>query len=626
LGDVLVLGRKVGRGFGRPAAAAAVGVCWAFAETIIVRRGVGSGFYYTESFGREFAGSSVFYILLTLCLWLGLWPAAAGWAWFRRGRAAAFADGPRRAALAAVAALALGANLSFAASCVAFRGGAIPFSRRPLLLLVLIIGVFAAVVLAGLLAAAMRRRRPLFRKLCYYTTRGVVAAALTGVLVLHGYYLRGRLRRPSPASPADVVVITLDGWRADAFNNRLAPRIYGFGRDHCRVFTGARTVSPWTMPAFAAAFTGRYEITDANGLEYADSRFPTWAEVMRGAGYDTYMLTANPYLDRYRYLLRGFDNFYYAHFSPFLRAVHFYDTAIYYSFRGADVSPSSPGVTAKRLTARTLEILRAPARRPRFIWVHYLDPHWPYNPEPAVLADVAPGTVALAAGRGMKVFKPENADTLRAMYGAEVKGVDALVGGILDELAARDEYAVIISADHGDEFLDHGRWQHFKTLYHEVTRVPLLAGARVNGEVVPAGEVGTPVSLIDVAPSALAFLGLKIPETMEGRADLLEAGPLADTGPRFMVLNRRRYFLAAAFTADAKVILASDDSGRPAEYYDLTSDPDELTPRRFDRRAEELRRAVIKRFRAELRTHGAGGTPRGDIGGREDLRSLGYLD
>src|SRR6185295_2326497 len=106
---------------------------------------------------------------------------------------------------------------------------------------------------------------------------------------------------------------------------------------------------------------------------------------------------------------------------------------------------------------------------------------------------------------------------LLALYDGEIRFTDDHVGRILDHLQGRGLEAstlVLMTSDHGEEFLEHGSWEHQKTLYEEVVRVPLM----LRGPGVTARREPSPTTLLDVAPTILAWAGLPVPAQMQGRS------------------------------------------------------------------------------------------------------------
>jgi arylsulfatase A-like enzyme len=227
-------------------------------------------------------------------------------------------------------------------------------------------------------------------------------------------------------------------------------------------------------------------------------------ERLRQAGYHTVGITANAHLDPGFGFSQGFDDY---------RCIGFAD--------------------AEQLH---LEIRRAlaanpPSDTPRFVWVHYLDPHWPYydheESPAAIRADIPRLQSYLfpllerfsSAEEFYAAGIRENDHVLRhalALYDGEIYHVDQHVARLFEMLQVQTHDLVIVTADHGEQFLDHGEVGHANTLFEETVRVPLLA--RFPRRAFAGQTVRTPVSLVDVVPTVLDYLGLEPPAPSSGRS------------------------------------------------------------------------------------------------------------
>jgi arylsulfatase A-like enzyme len=191
-----------------------------------------------------------------------------------------------------------------------------------------------------------------------------------------------------------------------------------------------------------------------------------------------------------------------------------------------------------------------------------------------------------------------------------------------------DRTIVVVTSDHGDEFLEHGKKGHRQSLYQEVLAVPLIFWAPKR---VGSGAAATEASLIDVAPSILALTGVSALPGATGRplfasdGTLLRDDRVAVSELRF---NARRPALTSASAYPHKVIV--DARKKVSVYFDLATDPAERSPRDANT-IEEGRRliGVLDRFYAapERRPRPSANArkPLPDVM-EERLRGLGYLD
>lgn len=216
---------------------------------------------------------------------------------------------------------------------------------------------------------------------------------------------------------------------------------------------------------------------------------------------------------------------------------------------GAKDKHSAPRVTQEAL--RTWRELSA--RGPTSMWVHYYDPHGPYYNSP--IAD----------------FGSETIDR----YDEEIAFTDKHLGPLLDALTTpgdRPTY-VVITADHGEGFGEHGSDPHARTLYREVTRVPLL----FLGPDLKPTRIEESVGMHDIAPTWLDLAGLPIPEEMSarslGRVLLGEPAPAARLVFQENSYSRPRRDAKAVIRGSHHFIL--DVTNGAMELYDMKLDPQE---------------------------------------------------
>jgi len=607
------------------AAAFAVGIGWALLETVLLVWLVPRGFFLSAGFFEGFRGRAIFYGSSALVLWAALGAARFVWARIRR-RPALFPE-VAAAALKFLALLAASATASFYIGYAVYKAVEATFLQRVLLFAGALLVTGGLFLLVGKGWAAAARRWRVFKTCAAVTGRVIlIAACILGVgSIVWGWVADGV--RPTPRGRPDVVFITLDAWRADVLRPEIAPNLTTFARDHGFVYTNARSAATWTLPSFAATFTGAYNVTDSWGLERGREKNVTWAQAMRAAGYDTYAVVKNPYFENNRYVTRGFKYYRYIDHQPLLTFFHFYDTAWRVAFGSTGFQRPVPAEDSRVLTARSLDVLAPSSRRPRFLWVHYLDPHYPYDPPPEVLARVAPRITAARAKAirdgGLEV---NNAAGLHILYEAEAAATDRELKPLLDTLARRPNTVVIISADHGECFAEHGAVAHGRDVYEEDCRVPLIVASTAPGAFPPrGGSSTTAVSLTDLAPSVLSYLGIPLPANMaKGRRDLLAAGAAQGDRPVFVVRRVEDSFSAAAVLGDKKLIITARGGPLAYEYYDLAADPGEKKPLPLDETGRYLdgllRRDFGPAFRLRLERGG-----KWPLGKTKELRDLGYV-
>jgi arylsulfatase A-like enzyme len=307
---------------------------------------------------------------------------------------------------------------------------------------------------------------------------------------------------PSPLAGRDLILVNVDALRADHLG------CYGYARDTspfldslCRegvVFERASAGSSYTRESVAALFTGLLP-SKSGAIGWNAAPPParaTLAERLRRHGYRTGFLSNTVMLQNPGFT-RGFET-------------------VRHLPRRWSLSGEGP-----RLSAAALDFVRKTAPERFFLYLHYLDPHAPYEPAPrftrrfsasespdplSLYEDVAPRLAQLRA-EGFGPGDPRFED-LVTRYDAEIAATDEALQQLfrgLAELGVLDHTLVVITADHGEEFLEHDFVEHGWTLYEEVLRVPLVFFSP--GVLRPA-RVASRASHVDLVPTLLTLLGV----------------------------------------------------------------------------------------------------------------------
>ena len=362
--------------------------------------------------------------------------------------------------------------------------------------------------------------------------------------------------RVSSGEPAKhVIVIVIDTLRADHLG------IFDYGRDTSpfldglaaegTLFTRAVTTSSFTGEAISSLFTGLYPSQSSWGGGWYARPAPdktTMAMAFREAGYETALFSNSPVLDAPEFY-RGFGTT--------------------YCFTEFGVSGQGP-----RLVEKALAWLTEHRDEPTFTYLHFLDPHSPFTPPESYYDRF--GTARPETALGLYEDVRENVPALRATgfgpgearfenlvqrYDGEIAFIDDTLKGFfgaLDGVGMADNTLVVLTADHGEEFLDHGFVEHAWTLYPEVHHIPLLFWQP--GQI-PVGRVESTVSLVDIMPSVFTLQGVPQIGGVSG-SPLFEpqAGALsvvtAGTGPRVMELLIQSRSLVRGVVTDDTLYLA----------------------------------------------------------------------
>jgi arylsulfatase A-like enzyme len=335
-------------------------------------------------------------------------------------------------------------------------------------------------------------------------------------------------------------------------------------------------------------------------------RVPTLASLFRQAGYATRAITSHLYVSAAYGIDQGFEQLDFR-----------------YDRKADDVAE------------RAIRALDQVADRPFFLFLHFYDPHAHFNPPPHIRALLpSPYTGPLSGIWGhYKNFSRETIpagylDHLLALYDGEIRFVDDQVGRLLDHMSAREldrSTLLVVTSDHGEEFLDHGAWAHEKTLYEELVRIPLVVygpGARPRRETAQA-------SLLDVAPTILTWAGLAVPAGAQGRSLLQPLAWREAYGETHHTKDDSYKLFLRGGAARSKLIISLDRrAGEPRreEWYELGSDPGErsVAPPPGPE-AAALRERALARWREGRAL--AGASPEVELTPEqlERLRALGYL-
>ena len=436
----------------------------------------------------------------------------------------------------------------------------------------------------------------------------------------------------------DIILVSIDSLRPDHLGS------YGYARDTSPTldalaaagarFTTATSSTSWTLPAHAALFTGLHDAThglSSDGLRLADEHV-TLAEALRDAGWRTAGFFGGPYLHPAFGLAQGFD---------------FYQSCM---TRLADDVPEGElraqalggatahaDVTGPRLLEEVERWLATLDEAPFFLFLHLWDVHYDYIPPPGYAERFDPDYTGRLTGVGMfhdpavrAGMDPRDLAHLVALYDGEIRYTDEVLGRVLDGLDRRGRLAnalVVVTADHGEEFFEHGGKAHRRSLFEEVVRVPLVV--RWPGRIEAGRVIEAPVRLVDVMPTLLALAGASLPVAVQGR----DLGPLLrgeelPPEPALLDLRFHRRHLRALRTAERKLV--SDVRGRSL-LFDLVRDPREAHPLRARDAVAQARRELdrtleaARGFRDGLASRGALRIPL-DPAMRERLEALGYLD
>jgi arylsulfatase A-like enzyme len=477
---------------------------------------------------------------------------------------------------------------------------------------------------------------------------------------------RAELPPAWPGAP-NIVLVVLDTVRAGNLSG------YGYGRPTSpeldrlategALFLDATSPSTWSLPSHASLFTGVYPSSHgAHGEHYyLDGRYPTLAQVLERRGYQTFCITANPWISDGLGLTRGFG---------------WQDTSLReqggagvgFSFvhrlldrlglQDADKGGEAVAESFERWTQERL----AQGGRPAFVFLNFIEAHFPYHvlPRDALFrftrlsyGDLRSISLDLMGqqfgGKGRPVS--EAGGPAKDMYDGGVAYSSQLLARVTEALKAKgmlDQTVLVVLADHGELLGERGDFfGHGPTLYQESVGVPLLvryparipAGSRVTQPVSTLGVFATILDLAGIEPPSTLQVGSLLPlargESKSGGGPILselhvspELRPQAAARDPQMHSDRRYRLLREG---SFKLI---ETSKGETYFYDLSADPGETHDLAAERPAEvSAMQASLAKVEHEIGLPALdtpltanGESPELDAATREHLRALGYAE
>ncbi|MFQ5791069.1 MAG: sulfatase-like hydrolase/transferase, partial [Acidobacteriota bacterium] len=318
---------------------------------------------------------------------------------------------------------------------------------------------------------------------------GLLAAGAVAIL-WRSYSSRPFLGDFEGHGPLNVVIVTADTLRADklgAYGNRriATPHLDALAASGV-LFENAATAVPSTLPAHASMFTGTYPLYHGirdNGGYYLEPGQVTLAEALKERGYATGAFVAAFVLDSRWGLDQGFDRYFDDfHFSRFEKVG--LDTV----YRRGD-----------EVLKEALAWMDSVSNGRFFSWIHFYDPHSPYEPpEP---------------------FRSRYDNAPWGLYDGEVAYVDSLMGELLEWLEAKgltESTIVVFIGDHGESLGEHGELTHGYFVYDATMHVPFILKAPLPS--LRGRRVAAQVRTIDLMPTVLELAGVDIPSSVQGES------------------------------------------------------------------------------------------------------------
>jgi len=430
---------------------------------------------------------------------------------------------------------------------------------------------------------------------------------------------------PEPPAKPDLVLVVVDTLRADHLG------VYGHKRptsptmdrlaEEGMWFSRAYASSGWTLPSMASLFSGLYPHQHLvgrltfRGTEFGklDASVTTVAESLGARGYRSGAVVNNTFMAPAFEMAQGFES---------------------YDYQGATN-------TKHRSAKETVDLGMAwldKAGGPSFLVLHFMEPHLDYEATAPHLGAFSKGNPAATqinlgdlVGKSHRNTVPDPAvqEFVRQRYDEEILHVDDAVSYLVDQLKARDRWAgsiMAITSDHGEEFWEHGGFEHGHTLMGELTRVPLIVSG---GALRSSGRVDAVVEHVDLVQGLLHSAGAEPPAAAAGTSLWKIANGTATDHDNTALSENILYGPPKVSIVDANARLEFDFTSESGTLWGV--DPDGIERRRLgpDLRAQAGERlsAAIKKKRGSLKPiDGVGGVSIADHEMFMQLQSLGYID
>jgi arylsulfatase A-like enzyme len=348
---------------------------------------------------------------------------------------------------------------------------------------------------------------------------------------------------PIPPAKRNVLFLTIDSLRADmpwnGYSRPIAPNLTALA-EKCANYTNAYSISSYTAKSVAAFLSGQYPSTlYRNGFFFAGygNANQFMAETLSAQGIATLAFHGHMYFARAKGLEQGFSEW---------RIVP-----------GIDFDPQTDNhVTGEKMTRLGIELLGKPETKQFFAWGHYMDPHDQYNRHEEA---------------------PSFGNKARDRYDQEVFYTDLWLKKLLDfvnEQPFGKETYLVISADHGEAFGEHGMYKHAFELWEALTRVPLL----VCGPGIKPQRITERRSHIDLVPTFYELLGQPAPSNLPGKSlfpELTGQEPAKNREPIYLELTEDSHNppRRALINGDYKLIWSGPRD--KFQLFNLTKDPGE---------------------------------------------------
>jgi arylsulfatase A-like enzyme len=448
--------------------------------------------------------------------------------------------------------------------------------------------------------------------------------------------------RPVDKSRPNIVLISVDTLRPDhlgcyGYSRNTSPNIDRLAGEGA-VFENVISSTSWTLPAHCAMFTGLCD--SVHGATEADrvlhEGHTTLAERLKQSGFATVGFFSGPFLHPVFGLSQGFDEYIDCSSYPQIANETVAETG---SLTGRTIwREAYRDITSPKILQQVEAWLDQRLSQPFFMFIHMWDVHFDFIPPPPYDTKFDPDYTGTITGENFFTDPRINANLPRrdiehliALYDGEIGWTDEHIGkivGHLEQLGLLDSTILVVTADHGTAFFEHGAKGHRNSLFDELIRIPLIIRYPT---LTSAGQRHPEQArMIDLMPTVLRLVGLRPGPVMgQSLVPLLRGGKLKRIEPAISELFFDPYELRSFRRPERKTVWdLENDRGL---VYDLTADPGELTPI-TDRDSPIVHSAAVdmrwsRKFLKAFRERYPQSPPNADIPEdvRRKLEQLGYV-